>query len=88
MFTKIKTMKKLLAVLFIALSINGFAQQKGVTWHTDVNKAIKLSIVSGCINILDDIECHENMFQGRCENGTWFDYMKENCALSCGLCGE
>ena len=46
MFTKIKTMKKLLAVLLITLSINGFAQQKEITWHTDVNKAIKLSIES------------------------------------------
>jgi thioredoxin-related protein len=46
MFTKIKTMKKLLAVLLITLSINGFAQQKELTWHTDVNKAIKLSIES------------------------------------------
>ena len=39
-------MKNLLAVLLVALSINGFAQQKELTWHTDVNKAIKLSVES------------------------------------------
>lgn len=40
-------MKKILAVLFIALSLNGFAQQKETEWHTDVNKAINLSVQTG-----------------------------------------
>ena len=37
-------MKNLLAVLLVALSLNGFAQQKELVWHTDVNKAIELSV--------------------------------------------
>jgi thioredoxin-related protein len=37
-------MKHLLAVLLIALSLNGFAQQKELEWHTDVNKAINISV--------------------------------------------
>ena len=37
-------MKKILAVLLIAFSLNGFAQQKALVWHTDVNKAIELSV--------------------------------------------
>ena len=37
-------MKKLLVVLLVALSLNGFAQQKELVWHTDVNKAIELSV--------------------------------------------
>ena len=41
-----KKMKKLFVVLLIALSINGFAQQKELVWHTDVNKAINLSVDS------------------------------------------
>jgi protein disulfide-isomerase len=40
-------MKKLLAVLLIAFSLNGFAQQKEKLWHTDVEKAINLSVKSG-----------------------------------------
>ena len=40
-------MKKLLAVLLVALSINGFAQQKEIVWHTDVNKAVNLSVQTG-----------------------------------------
>ena len=44
MFTKTKTMKNLLAVLLIAFSLNGFAQHKESSWHTDVNKAIELSV--------------------------------------------
>jgi len=39
-------MKHLLAVLLIAFSLNGFAQQKELVWHTDVNKAINLSVES------------------------------------------
>ena len=37
-------MKKILVVLLVASSINGFAQQKELTWHTDVKKAINLSV--------------------------------------------
>ena len=42
-----KQMKNLLAVLLIAFSLNGFAQQKELVWHTDANKAINLSVQSG-----------------------------------------
>ena len=41
------TMKKILVVLLVALSINGFAQQKEIVWHTDVNKAVNLSVQTG-----------------------------------------
>ena len=37
-------MKNLIAVLSIVLSLNGFSQQKELIWHTDVNKAINISI--------------------------------------------
>lgn len=37
-------MKHLLAVVLIAFSLNSFAQQKEVVWHTDVNKAINISV--------------------------------------------
>ena len=37
-------MKHLLIVVLVALSLNGFAQQKALVWHTDVNKAIELSV--------------------------------------------
>ena len=48
MFTKKKhNMKNLLAVLLIAFSLNGFAQQKPLEWHTDVNKAINISVETG-----------------------------------------
>ena len=40
-------MKHLLAVLLITFSLNGFAQQKSLEWHTDVNKAINMSVQSG-----------------------------------------
>ena len=40
-------MKNLLAVLLVTLSLNGFAQQKPLEWHTDVNKAINMSVQSG-----------------------------------------
>ncbi len=39
-----KQMKKLLVILLVAFSLNGFAQQKPLEWHTDVNKAINLSV--------------------------------------------
>jgi len=38
------TMKKILLVLLVVLSIKGFAQQKEIEWHTDVNKAINISV--------------------------------------------
>ena len=41
------TMKKILVVLLVALSINGFAQQKEIEWHTDVNKAVNISVETG-----------------------------------------
>ena len=48
MFTKTnKNMKHLLAVLLITFSLNGFAQQKPLEWHTDINKAINISVESG-----------------------------------------
>ena len=37
-------MKYLVLLLSVVLSLNGFAQQKELTWHTDVNKAINLSL--------------------------------------------
>lgn len=40
-------MKHLLAVVLIAFSLNSFAQQKPLEWHTDVNKAINISVQSG-----------------------------------------
>ena len=49
-FTNLKnneTMKHLLAVLLIVFSLNGFAQQKELVWHTDVNKAINISVQTG-----------------------------------------
>ena len=37
-------MKRLLVVLLVAFTFNGFSQQKPLEWHTDVNKAIKISV--------------------------------------------
>ena len=37
-------MKNLLAIVLIAFSLNAFAQQKPLEWHTDVNKAITKSV--------------------------------------------
>tara|TARA_B100001113_G_scaffold347290_1_gene339480 strand:+ start:1893 stop:2381 length:489 start_codon:yes stop_codon:yes gene_type:complete len=45
-FTKIKNMKKLISILLLFLTINVFAQEGELDWHTDVNKAIELSIES------------------------------------------
>ena len=42
-----KTMKKILAILLVAVSLSGFAQQKELEWHTDVNQAINLSVQTG-----------------------------------------
>ena len=49
MFTnyKNKKMKHLLTVVLIAFSLNGFTQQKSVEWHTDVSKAITISVETG-----------------------------------------
>ena len=40
-------MKRLLVVLLVAFTFNGFAQQKPLEWHTDVTKAINMSVQSG-----------------------------------------
>ena len=40
-------MKHLLTVVLIAFSLNGFAQQNELDWHTDVNKAINISVQTG-----------------------------------------
>jgi protein disulfide-isomerase len=37
-------MKNLLTVLILSISINCFAQQKKLVWHTDVEKAINISL--------------------------------------------
>tara|TARA_B110000240_G_C13248402_1_gene346330 strand:+ start:77 stop:604 length:528 start_codon:yes stop_codon:yes gene_type:complete len=42
-----KQMKNLLLVVLISLSFSGFAQQTEPLWHTDVEKAINLSVKSG-----------------------------------------
>jgi|TARA_B100001142_G_scaffold327520_1_gene385340 protein disulfide-isomerase len=39
-------MKNLLSVLLIALTLNGYTQQKELVWHTDVSKAINESVKS------------------------------------------
>jgi len=44
---KKNTMKKILVILLVALSINGFAQQKEIQWYTDVNKAVNISVQTG-----------------------------------------
>ena len=41
-------MKKIYSIIIIAsLTLTAFAQEKEPTWHTDVNKAINLSVESG-----------------------------------------
>ena len=40
-------MKRLLVVLLVTFTFNGFSQQKSLEWHTDVNKAINISVQSG-----------------------------------------
>ena len=39
-----KKMKKILLSLCLLLSINSFSQENDLVWHTDVNKAIEISI--------------------------------------------
>ncbi len=40
-------MKKILAILLVAFTLSGFAQEKDLVWHTDVNKAISKSVETG-----------------------------------------
>ena len=37
-------MKKLLSIILLFLTINAFCQEGDLTWHTDVNQAIEISI--------------------------------------------
>ena len=37
-------MKKLLSIILLFLTINAFCQEEDLTWHTDVNQAIEISI--------------------------------------------
>ena len=37
-------MKNLLSIILLFLTINAFCQQGDLTWHTDVNQAIEISI--------------------------------------------
>ena len=45
-FIKNKIMKKYISILLIFLSINVFSQEGDLEWHTDLNKAIEISIES------------------------------------------
>lgn len=45
-FTKNKIMKKYISILLLFLSINVFSQEGDLEWHTDLNKAIEISIES------------------------------------------
>ena len=45
-FIKNKIMKKYLSILLLFLSINVFSQEGDLEWHTDLNKAIEISIES------------------------------------------
>jgi len=47
MFTKTKKMKKLLTLLLLTISLSGFTQQTELTWHTNVDNAVNLSVESG-----------------------------------------
>ena len=39
-------MKKLILLLFVAFSFNSLSQESNVEWHTDMNKAIEVSMKS------------------------------------------
>tara|TARA_B100000674_G_scaffold104828_1_gene76850 strand:- start:1660 stop:2163 length:504 start_codon:yes stop_codon:yes gene_type:complete len=41
---KQKTMKKLILLLLVSFSLNSFSQQSTLEWHTDMNKAIEISV--------------------------------------------
>ena len=45
-FIKNKIMKKYISILLLFLSINVFSQEGNLEWHTDLNKAIEISIES------------------------------------------
>ena len=45
-FIKNKIMKKYISILLLFLSINVFSQEVDLKWHTDLNKAIEISIES------------------------------------------
>ena len=45
-FIKNKIMKKYISILLLFLSINVFSQKGDLEWHTDLNKAIEISIES------------------------------------------
>jgi thioredoxin-related protein len=45
-FIKNKIMKKYISILLLFLSINVFSQEGDLEWHTDLNKAIEISIES------------------------------------------
>ena len=37
-------MKKFILLLFVSFSLNSFSQQSSLDWHTDMNKAIEISV--------------------------------------------
>ena len=45
-FIKNKIMKKYISILLLFFSINVFSQEGDLEWHTDLNKAIEISIES------------------------------------------
>ena len=45
-FIKNKIMKKYISILLLFLSINVFSQEGDLEWHTDLNKAIEITIES------------------------------------------
>ena len=45
-FIKNKIMKKYISILLLFFSINVFSQEGDLQWHTDLNKAIEISIES------------------------------------------
>ena len=46
MFTKKNNMKKILTILLVLVSLNGFSQQQEINWNTDIKKATTLAIES------------------------------------------
>ena len=41
---KFKKMKKILSILLVLFSLNLFGQESELKWHTDVTKAINISM--------------------------------------------